>query len=301
MLYVGGGQTPQHKLYAVVFAIRLMLLHRQLACVAPGMEVIADAAISHDQIGIGTGEDLLPFCYLWERCVHGCSSYRDIMEFNSSRQITEDASSPGYVGYLNGWDIDESALVVCRENLGFTSVGCVMTHNNLYQRTDYCQSVTAATTAAASCTFLIHALLYVLGPLGESSKTKYFIFDNPSNRKNLFEVIELTANLMVDNQPLIDVSKVMKKAKTSKADPKATEEAFHGPFMNSAIAATDVTADQDKGGELTQRDLSYLVVEEFINWVYNNLPPPGANPITNDTETEEIDDMVKHDHCVVRA
>ena len=301
MLCVGGGQTPQHKLYAVVFAIRLMLLHRQLANVAPGMEVIADGAISHDQIGIGTGEDLLPFCYLWERCVHGCSSYHEIKEFNTSRQITEDASARGYVGYLNGWDIDEAALVVCRENLEFTSVGCVIAHNNLFLRTDYCQSVTATTTAAVSCSFLIQALLYVLGPLGESSKTKYFIFDDRSNRKNLFEVIELTANLMVSDQPLINVSKVMKKAKTSKADPKATEDAFHGPFMNSAIAATDVTADQDKGGELTQRNLSYLVVEDFIDWVYNNLPPPEVNPFPNDTEADEIDDMVKHDHCVVSA
>jgi hypothetical protein len=271
-----------------------MLLHRKLANLSAEMVMIADDGITHDQIGVGTGEDMIPFCYMWERSISGCSTLEEIKSHNASRVIQEDPEAPGFVGYFNGWDYDPSAVAGCKEILGFTSSRCVIAEKNLFNLTEYCQSATAATTAATGPTFTIHVLLYVLGRPQERPKTKILILDNPSNRKNLFEVIELTATLM----QVPNTNRVMKAARISKADTKVNaEDAFHGPFMNSATASLDVSAEDDIDGELTERDLSYIVVDDYIDWVYRYLPPPNADEIEEMARDDH--EVAKREHCVV--
>ena len=273
-----------------------MLLHRRLANLSAEMVMIADDGITHDQIGVGTGEDMLPFCYMWERAVSGCSTLAEVKSHNASRVMQEDPEAPGFVGYFNGWDFDASAVAGCREILGFTSSRCVIAEKNLFYLTEYCQSVTAATTAATGPIYTIHVLLYVLGRPEERPKTKVLIFDNPSNRRCLFEVIELTASLM----EIPNINRVMKAARISKADTKAnTEDAFHGPFMNSATASLNVSVENDKAGELTERDLSYLEVDDYIDWVYKYLPPPNVDEI--EEMAPDSHEVAKRAHCVVGA
>ena len=266
---------------------------------------LVDYQITHDQIGIGTGEDIVPFCYFWERIYNGFDKLSEIKSFRDSEKdnmvTTEDQdhNSLDAQWYLHGWDFDAASLTVCKENLAFASAKCVISEANLYTQTEMCLSITAATTAASGELFFVQALLYTIS----GGKTKYFIFDNESNRKALFSVIDKIADLLKAGHQRHRL--IMKSAKTSHNSTKSPElamDAFHGPFMRSAIAAVDIDAEDDHSGELTERDLSYLVIDQFIDWTYKYLPSPSIRNVNQPITQEAFDaasNEEKREHCMV--
>ena len=286
----------------MAFGLRLILLHKKLR--QDENPKVHDAEIWHDlshaQIGVGTGEDLVFFCYLFERLYGGHETLKDIQEERAAASImdpspyeTETTPKPAY---LDAWDFDEDALRGCQESLNFTSTSCKITNRDLYKLTDadYCQSTTAVSTGTGGPTFVIQSLLYVMG----ARKTKYFICDNPGNREALYKLIQGIAERMRFNPEY--TRKVGRAVKTSIVDDSAVNElyvgdAFHGPFMVSVLAATN-------GGVLdNRRDLSYIDIDKFIAWTYKYLRRPDPNTMepTPLTDAAPVDEQWQH--CMVSA
>ena len=290
-MIVGGGAIPMHINFSIAYGLRIYLLHKSLQPLA--QEVIIVDSLSHDQIGIGTGEDLVFFCYLWERLYNGYVSLAEIMDANAipaqiSEENTRNASS-----YLNGWDIDEHALNICRGNLIFTSERCKIEKNDVFKLDSFCQSTTATTTAPVNHIFLIQTLLYVLG----GQRTKYYIFDETGNGEQLFEVIRGAAELMGYSRQY--AKSVIKAAKISKANTGKscyTKDAFYEPFM-AVLLATSNEASEDR------RDLRCLDTDAFIDWMYKYLrkpdPDTGQPEILTEHQIELISKSQKLSHIMV--
>ena len=299
---LAGGATPQDKKYSVAFGLRLILLHKKLR--QDENPKVHDAEIwhelSHSQIGAGTGEDLVFFCYLFERLYGGYDTLEELQEKRISAQAldpppneTETTSKPAY---LDAWDFDEAALRGCRESLNFTSASCKITNRDLYKLTDadYCQSTTAVSTGTGGPTFVIQSLLYVMG----ARKTKYFICDNPGNREALYKIIQGMAERMGFNSEY--TKKVVRAVRTSVTDDSNVNEqyvgdAFHGPFMVSVLAAIN-------GDKIdNRRDLSFIVVDKLIAWTYKYLRPPDLETKEPPPLTNAVSVDLQWRHCMVSA
>jgi len=293
---IGGGAIPQNIKMSIVYGMRLILFHLKLQKEEnpDTPDAVIYDSMTHDQLGIGTGEDLVPYCYFWERLRNGYHSLTEMLpevdpiedrlhDINNTGLLSEAQAPPlnsvvptaiasGPI-YLNGWDFDDAALTGCRSILSFASQRCRIANKDLFRLEEPCQSVTLTSTGTGGPLFFIQTLLYVLG----ARKTKYFIFDNPGNRQVLFDLIKQVAIRL--GYKTGAVKAVERAAKTSMVDTerednvKYIEDAFHGPFMASLIEASDANSDVT-AINTNRRDLSYMDVAKFVKWTFKYLPPP---------------------------
>jgi len=294
-------------MFSVAFGLRVILLHKKIR--QDENPKVHDAEnwfdLSHAQIGAGTGEDLVFFCYLYERLYSGHAKLQDLREARRAAaqagedddaihpQSNENETTPK-PAYLDAWDFDEDALRGCRNSLDFTSSSCKITNRDLYKLTDadYCQITTAVSTAPGGLTFVIQSLLYVIG----GRKTKYFICDNPGNREALYKIIQNIAERMEFNHEY--TKKVGRAVKTSVIDDSAANEqyvgdAFHGPFMVSVLAARNGNVMDNR------RDLSFMVIDKFIAWTYKYLRRPDPTTMEPTPLTDVISEDEQWQHCMV--
>jgi hypothetical protein len=298
MATAGGGAVPQSIKCSIVYGLRLILLHLKRMEVEPNIrdEVEVFGRMTHEQVGIGTGEDLIPYCYFFERLYNGHQSLADMMAEQgqddttlTDTEETIDTQADASQAYLHGWDFDEVALAGCRRMLKFASKKCRITNQNVYTLTSLCKSDSLAVTATVGRLFVIQLLLYVVG----GRKTKYFILDNPGNREIIFDLIAETAMRMGINEA--KRTKLVQAAKTSLVDvsdenAEHVNDSFHGPFMTSFIEGSCRGMSRVKALAANRRDLSYIDVGKLVQWTVKYLPPPANDNVA------EVDAYV---HCEV--
>jgi hypothetical protein len=298
---VGGGATAQHRNFSVWFGARLFMTHMQYSKGAP--ENI------HEQIGIGTGEDLVFFCYLLLRWALNAKTLEIWRARNTHDSIDMFKTQTGYreqlkrflsAGILDKqnagmrlllWDFDEDALTCCRKNLLMLAavhdnndVDCRIINRDVFKLSSYSEGFTTVSTAAAGPAFLLQTLLYCVG-----GETVYFIIDEPDNGKNLFELIEDLAVTMGFYGAAL--ANLMKAAKTSMVETakegdrlheKHINDAFHAPFMVSCLESEYGKTKED----LNHRHLISIMIPKFRKWLYDYLPPPKRFQV-NSSHTDE--------------
>jgi hypothetical protein len=262
----------------------------------------------HEQIGIGTGEDLVFFCYLLKRfgsfmrledwrtyaenrakeATNGDSECIQRMESFVKEGILVPSSSSDVS--LRLWDFDDHALKVCRQNLMLIAtddhgIEVQISNKDVFKLSSYSEGYTTVSTAAGGPSFILQTLLYCVGGC-----THYFIIDVPDSGTCLFELIEELAVLMGCGGRVL--SNLMQAAKTSNTETakegnaqheKHIKDAFHGPFMVSCLEG-EYSKTQAK---LNSRHLMYIDIPAFRSWLYKYLPPPERLQTSSDPTVDQ--------------
>ena len=282
---------------------------------------------AHEQIGIGTGEDLYFFSYLLLRWTNNARSMVDwrALRIQAHKLLVEDEDEEALARLttfeddgvlevanpkisLQLWDFDEHALKSCRTNLailaGFPCSGieCQIVNKDVFKLSSYSVGKTVMSTAAAGPAFMLQTLLYCVG-----GQTDSFIFDETISGANMFELIDDLAKLMGFYGPAL--TNIKQASRTSRVETakegdtlhaQQIKHAFHQPFMVACLEGE--YGKKCKAKDPTTRHLMCINIALFQKWLYHYLPPPQRLKPTPTSEPMSLDEeeQIVNQHAMVR-